>query len=244
MHVVEAKWIKSVLKDYSKDELSPVLNIGSSTGQFRTVNQPHIDEHIFAPLRERGIEIIHQDIKDAPGVDVVGDLADPQFIEKLKSLHFKCIVCTNLLEHLPDPLGFIEILDNLAGSEAHLVMTGPCVYNRHLDPIDNMYRPTAREVSERFSSVEVLESKEISVGTVLSSYRDKPHELIRLVCRCAVPFIKPVGWITSINRLAWLLRDRTVYAVLMRKNKSADSGVVVTPTLDSSAETIESAPLI
>jgi len=58
-------------------EISPLLNLGSSTRAFREVEKPHIEPELFALLREAGIEVIYGDLKPASGVDIVGDIPDP-----------------------------------------------------------------------------------------------------------------------------------------------------------------------
>lgn len=86
MHLEEAKWIKSVLDRIPDNELGPVLNMGSSAEYYRLQEQPHIDSIVFEPLRKRNIRIVHQDLKQAKGVDMVGDLMDPCVTNKLKEL--------------------------------------------------------------------------------------------------------------------------------------------------------------
>jgi hypothetical protein len=62
VRVTEAQWIAKELARIPRDEVSPLVNIGSSTHEFRTKRQPHIDELIFAPLRAAKIDVIHADL--------------------------------------------------------------------------------------------------------------------------------------------------------------------------------------
>ena len=80
MQILEAQWLGDRLAEIADGELFPLLNVGSSTGEFRTTVQPHIDAKVFAPLRARGGKVLHLDIKAAEGVDIVGDLLDPGFL--------------------------------------------------------------------------------------------------------------------------------------------------------------------
>src|SRR5687767_1031367 len=99
MLLEESIWIKNTLSRYFKPENYPLLNIGSSTGYFRQKVQPHIHEQVFAPIESRGNRIIHLDIKQEKGVDLVGDLNEPVFRKQLRELGIKSVICSNLLEH-------------------------------------------------------------------------------------------------------------------------------------------------
>ena len=83
MNVLESQWLGQRLAALPAEELFPLLNVGSSTGEFRTRTQPWIDQKIFAPMRQRGGTVYHLDIKEAPGVDIVGDLFDPVFLDRI-----------------------------------------------------------------------------------------------------------------------------------------------------------------
>ena len=69
------------LAELDPAQRSPLVNVGSSTGEFREVRQPHIDRIVFAPLRAAGVEVVHADVKAAPGVDLVGDLTEDRVLE-------------------------------------------------------------------------------------------------------------------------------------------------------------------
>jgi hypothetical protein len=74
VHVETARWTRRVPGELELVPGARALDIGSSTLHYRTVEQPHIEEEVMAPLRDRGVEITHLDEKRAPGVDVVCDL--------------------------------------------------------------------------------------------------------------------------------------------------------------------------
>jgi len=63
--------------------VSPLLNLGSSTRQFREVIKPHIEMELFAPLREAGVKVIHSDSKKDEGVDIAGDILAPELMRRL-----------------------------------------------------------------------------------------------------------------------------------------------------------------
>ncbi|HXJ02291.1 MAG TPA: hypothetical protein VNH44_13795, partial [Micropepsaceae bacterium] len=59
MFETEAAWLETLLRERTAEELSPLLNVGSSTADFREVEQPWAERRLFAPLRARGIKIVH-----------------------------------------------------------------------------------------------------------------------------------------------------------------------------------------
>ena len=67
MHVETAAWTRAALAGIDLPAGSRTLDIGSSTLHFRTVEQPHIEREVLAPLRARGARIVHLDAKPAPG---------------------------------------------------------------------------------------------------------------------------------------------------------------------------------
>ena len=95
MLIEESKWIGKELLDISKPGFN-VLNIGSSSEEFRTKVQPHIDNNIFRLLKENNIKVIHTDIVNQKGVDIVGDLTKPEFIIQLKKNKYDLVLCSNL----------------------------------------------------------------------------------------------------------------------------------------------------
>src|SRR6266516_1477014 len=98
----EAAWLAAWLAHLDCDQISPLLNVGSSTAQFRSRRQPWIDRLVFAPLLARGAIVKHLDMKLDDGVDLTGDLMDPVFVRTLSSYQFRSILCSNVLEHVAD----------------------------------------------------------------------------------------------------------------------------------------------
>ena len=70
MFEAEATWLSRLLGEHDAASLSPLLNIGSSTSDFREIEQPWTDRILFAPLRDRGIKLVHLDAKDGKGIDI------------------------------------------------------------------------------------------------------------------------------------------------------------------------------
>ena len=75
---LEAEWLGERMARIPDKDLFPLLDLGSSTLEYRTQTQPYIERNIFAPLRARGGVVYHLDMKSDPGVDVVGNLEDPE----------------------------------------------------------------------------------------------------------------------------------------------------------------------
>lgn len=217
MHIEEAQWIAEQLCSLPGREVSPLLNIGSSTAEYRVRQQPHIDELIFKPLRQAHVEVVHQDIKAAPGVDLIGDLADPSFLDRLQGMRFRAVLCSNLLEHLVNRREVIEALLRITPVGGYLVVTVPSCYPKHMDPIDTMFRPTPEELAGMFQNTRAMESALVDVGTIWSTISRNPKELLRLVARIVFPFYKTYGWITAYNRVLWMFRTRTIACVLLKK---------------------------
>ena len=59
-----------------------LLNLGSSSTEIREVVQPWIENQVFRPLRVRGVEVIHVDMRELPGVDVRADVTDPEDVRR------------------------------------------------------------------------------------------------------------------------------------------------------------------
>jgi hypothetical protein len=113
MRPAEARWIAAQLADLPREQISPLVNIGSSTAEFRQVRQPHIESLIFAPLRDRGVEVIHTDLKPEAGVDIAGDLGDPAVQAELRARRPRAALTSNLLEHVTRPAELAQAIGAL-----------------------------------------------------------------------------------------------------------------------------------
>src|SRR5436853_811122 len=102
MFAREARWVAGQLTAFPAAEISPVLNVGSSTAEFREQQQPWIARDLFVPLAERGIKIVNLDLRDGGGIDIRADLLDDADFARVKTDHYRALLCCNLLEHVPD----------------------------------------------------------------------------------------------------------------------------------------------
>jgi hypothetical protein len=96
----EAARLREIL--LGRRAVSPLPNLGSSTRAFREVAKRHIRDELFGPLEAAGTRIVHSDLKQADGVDLVDDIVDPAVRAELRARRFKCLLCSNLLEHVSD----------------------------------------------------------------------------------------------------------------------------------------------
>lgn len=163
----EAAWLSRHLGEVPAERLSPLLSIGSGSTASRA-RQPWIDQLVFAPLARRGVEVLHHEHEPAPGVDVVGDLRDRLFVEQLRDLGARSVLCANVLEHLDDPLTLASALVELVAPDGHVAVTVPRRYPYHPDPIDTMLRPSVEELASMFPGLRLVAAEEVACGTLLS----------------------------------------------------------------------------
>ncbi len=218
MMVTDAKWLGEVLPKFSNDEISPILNIGSSTKKFREVDQPHIAKYVFRPLEERGVKVIHCDLKDAEGVDISGNIFDDATIEKMKALGAKSIICTHMFEHVEDRDDLAKRLMSLLPKDGLFFITVPNSYHQHDDPIDTMYRPSPDELAGLFKGQTVLHKDILVDGNYWGKIKQRPITLFfRHFTRFFIPFLGLKKWKRSMRKLYWLFNNYKVSAIVGRK---------------------------
>jgi len=220
----EAKHIREVLSEMVIKDISPVLNLGSSTKNFREKEQPHIDEFIFKPLEEKGVKIYHADMKKSKGVDLVGDIYNKEYQKEIKALSPKLIMCCNIFEHVTDSKGFAEICDELLPSGGFMLVTVPYSYPYHNDPIDTYFRPSPEEIAELFEGYELIHQEIVSD----ISYREElimkfPGAklwvyLLKSFVKFFMPFNNFNAWKKRYHRYFWLFRPFKVSCVLLKKS--------------------------
>jgi SAM-dependent methyltransferase len=148
MFIEEAAWLRRELAGIELGAGFDVLNVASSTEHYRTVEQPHNESEVLAPLRARGAKIDHLDIKDAPGVDLVVDLTAPDLdlSERLRS--YDLVLATGLLQHfdVEDARRVCAELVSVTKPGGFLVITTPLSYRLTPDPVDFGFRPTPADL--------------------------------------------------------------------------------------------------
>lgn len=220
MREQEAKRIANLVTNLGLKNGSICLNIGSSTKYFRDVMQPHISDKLIQPIEACGIRIIHCDIKEDMGVDLVGDVLNPEFQRSMADRRADVLLCCNILEHLTDPHSFANACGNLVRPGGYMVVSVPLSYPYHPDPIDTMLRPTPQQLGSFFPKWKVLTGEILTTETFLEETLRKRRGALTLfkhVVKVLVPFYRPRQWWPKAHRLLWLLRRYRSSLVVLQK---------------------------
>ena len=223
----EAEKIGNILESYEKNDINPVLEIGSSTYKFRNKIKPHIAKNIHSKLSNRGIKIILSDFK--PDLDIknsedqiIGDVFDEKVFNKMQDVKPKCILLCNILEHVNNPNDLCKRILQIANEKTIIVVTVPFSFPYHRDPIDTLFRPSPKELVANFADVELIH-KEIIEGTnfgeqlkelsLFSAFSRIAKEVIKIIIHLITFQIKKIKY----SRLFWLRKNYSVSLVVMKK---------------------------
>lgn len=217
MFLNEAHWILNEIENISKSEIVfPILNIGSSTLSAR--NASGMQKMLYDQLEVIG-KIIHVDIQSGEGVDMVGDLMDESFIQKLQAVEFNMILCSNLLEHVVDPDRICDSLLQISKPGGYLIITIPFRYPYHYDPIDTMLRPTPEKLYKMFPSTDLISKSIIADDRTYFDMLKKNKKLSRLILfRSLLPFYKPKMWWNTVRYLPSMFKKFQVSCIVIKKN--------------------------
>ena len=178
----------------------------------------HIEHQLLLPLRARGVEILHVDMRSGPGIDVQADLTDPADVLRLSGLRPRALLCCNLLEHVAEPDRLARHCLTTLADGGLVFVTVPFSYPHHRDPIDTMSRPDPQELAELFAGARLLDGRILGAGR---SYRDQVRErpwlLLRQLARFAVPFLSFEKWRRSMGRLYWLAAEYRISCAVFEK---------------------------
>jgi hypothetical protein len=198
---------------------SPLLNLGSSTRHFREVTKPHIEMELFAPLREAGVKVVHSDMKKDDGVDFAGDILDPEVMRRLKGMGFKCVLLSNLLEHVRDRASVTGACEEIVGPGGFILATVPSSYPYHADPIDTGYRPSPAELAGAFTKSEPLITEEVEGMTYAEDLKARGltvgGELIRTFLWSLIFFVRPRSAAARVHRWLWYSKPHRVAIALL-----------------------------
>jgi hypothetical protein len=219
--IEEARWIRGQLASCQDSEIFPFVNVGSSTGAFRALTQPHVDAEIFTPLAERGGTVWHVDIKEAPGVDLVGDLENPEFVAKIRrDFAPQCVLVSNLLEHVSQPERVADSVLAAVPVGGLIIVSGPRVYPYHPDPIDTRFRPSLGEVQRLFPGTRLM------AGDIIPSSTWTPWggrgngsrvRATKYLARIAVPVYRPRAWRRRLDAIPYIFSGVSAYAAVLTK---------------------------
>lgn len=217
----EAQWLSRHLGTLPPKDLYPMCNIGSSTDHFRRVEQPYIDKYLFEPARSKKLEVIHVDAKPASGVDLVGDLTDPQFLAHLAELDIRSVMCCNLLEHVTDRRVICDGILSILKPGGYLIATVPNKFPYHEDPIDTMFRPGVKDLVAAFPGTSIHRAATIRASRFAFDMNRNYRSLCRLIARVGLPFLRPRRWRADILRLKEIVVGYKVTCVVLRKESIA-----------------------
>jgi hypothetical protein len=214
----EAKWLANIIYSLNPNSVFPMLNIGSSNKKFREQEQPWIDELLFKPARTKGYSVIHTDIKNDIGVDLVGDLCNVDFLKQLSDMNIQSVICSNLLEHINNREEISKIISSIVPKNGYLFVTVPYKYPYHCDPIDTMFRPNIQELSSLFPDFKIVNGEILPGGYLVKSTTTTPilYTLAMLI-RLILPIYQPLRWLDSLKYALWLFKDISVSCVVLEK---------------------------
>lgn len=218
MNIRESEWLGQRLASLPTEELFPLLNVGSSTEEYRTITQPWIDTNIFAPMRNRGGEIYHLDVKEARGVDIVGDLHDPRFLDRIAHITVRSVMASSLFQYVTNRREVADVLLKIVQPGGYIIVSGPQSYPYCPDPIDTMFRPTLEEMHEHFPGTEIVDSAVIDSGNWRQWHdSERGRSLASTVVRLMVPFYRPLKWWELARGLPYLFNHITAFVIILRK---------------------------
>ncbi len=216
----ESLWVADKLALYPATQLSPLLNVGSSTSEFRETAQPWTARNIFRPLERRGVAIVHLDTRAGAGIDIRADLLDEADFARLRATRYRALLCCNILEHVRDPGEFARRCSELVMPGGIIVVTVPRSYPRHGDPIDTLYRPAPEEAAALFPGTSVIAAEIIDTGqSYLDTVRRRPWLLLRHLARFPLPFLDLAKWTASMQKPYWLFHNYEVSAVVLQRRE-------------------------
>jgi len=199
--------------------VSPLLNLGSSTRAFREVDKPHIARELFGPLEAAGIAVIHSDLKEADGVDVAGDILDPEVQRELAARGFKCVLLANLLEHVSDRAAVAAACEAIVGPGGLILATVPSSFPFHADPIDTGYRPSPAELSALFERSKIVLAEEITGRTYGEDLKVRgsttAKEVVLTLRAALIAIVRPKSFAARAHRWLWYRRRYRVSLALV-----------------------------
>ncbi len=228
MRIEEAKYVGELASKLTKSGKGLVLNMGSGTGHFRKIEQPHIHDEIFAPFENTNVQVIHSDLKDQEGVDISGDIFDPDVQRQVQYLRPSLVLVCNLMEHLQEDMRgrLPAALDSIIDACGVVIITVPYSYPLHFDPIDTYYRPSPEDLCLLFPSYELIDKKVIVSSTFFPELRQLSlRAKLKLAARILVPYYRPRTWLCIVHNFFWLFRPYKVSCVTLKKPEESDDQV-------------------
>jgi hypothetical protein len=218
MFEAEAVRLREILLE--QGDISPLLNLGSSTRAFREHAKPHIERELFAPLTAANVVVVHSDLKQADGVDVPGDIMDPTVRRELKACGFKALLIANMLEHVRDRAAVIAACEEIVGPGGLILATVPSSFPYHADPIDTGYRPRPEALAAAFRGSTPVLGEEVKGRTYKEEIGARGTTWWRELGRTCGFFLlapfRPKSFRARLSRWRWYRRPFAVSLALVR----------------------------
>ena len=172
---------------------------------------------IVEPLEQRGVKIIHVDLENCEGVDIVGDIFDPMVRARICSHNPRSILCANILEHVEDPAGLARLCVELVPKGGVILATVPFDFPYHLAPIDTMFRPSPKELAAIFPECSVRYGEIVESETFGQQLVRSPMTLAKHLARMIIPYPTFEHWKAAMHRNMWLFRHYRTSCVVLEK---------------------------
>lgn len=200
-----------------------MIELGSSTDHFRRTVKPHIERELHRPLLERGIRLVTQDIKSGDGIEISGDIFDPEVQKKLAALQPRSLMCCNIFEHVHDRAALASVCNTLLPVDGILIVSVPYAFPYHSDPVDTLFRPTPDELAALFPDFEIcfhtiLSDSNYWGDLVSQGYLKGFTMLFRRIIKHGLPISGIKRWKEKNHRLLWLFRSYKVSIVVLKKS--------------------------
>ena len=203
MLLEESIWVGEKIDEIILLNSLPILNVGSSTKEYRTQRQSHIQKNIFDLIPNESKNVIHLDMKAADGVDIVGDLYDRNFLEEIKTLKVKCILFNNVLMYLDKKQRkkLSEILNEILEKDGYLIVTNSHVFPPAPDPVESYYRASPDKLQqELFENFNIIDAKIIENNYSFNKQlKARPNLIPIKIARFLLPFYKFDEWKFMLN---------------------------------------------
>ena len=173
MFVAESHWIRDALGAIALPAVSQVLDVGSHTLNYRKHAQPHVDDCVFRPLRERGCTVTHLDVQEEVGVDVVFDFMQTT-VEPVEALgmQFDLVICASMLTEVEDVGRAVARLKSLVRTGGYLLVAMPSRYRKY-GPGDRMVRTSVKQLRRLLQSADGPRFEEVAATAIRVDDRDK-----------------------------------------------------------------------
>jgi len=130
------------------------------------------------------------DMKEARGVDIVGDLLDREFLDRIAQMKVRSVMVSSLLTNRHE---VSDALLSIVLPGGYIIVSGPKSFPYCPDPIDTMFRPTIEEMHKHFPGTEPSTAPSSTPATGASRTTGSVEGRSRAV-RLMVSFYRPLKW--------------------------------------------------